>query len=61
MKRVIVVEGGVMCGIFVVGVFDKFMEENYYFFDFVVGVLVGVMNLFIYVLCMYGLSKIIIM
>lgn len=61
MKCVFVVEGGVMCGVFVVGVLDKFMEYDYYLFDFVIGVLVGVINFLIYVLKMYGFSKIIIM
>ena len=45
MKRAIVVEGGAMRGIFAAGVLDKFMEENYYPFDFAVGVSAGATNL----------------
>ena len=60
MKRAIVVEGGAMRGIFAAGVLDKFMEENYYPFDFAVGVSAGVTNLSTYVSRMHGLSKTII-
>lgn len=28
-NKVFVVEGGVMCGIFVIGVFDMFIKESY--------------------------------
>ena len=60
MKRAIVVEGGAMRGIFAAGVLDKFMEENYYPFDFAVGVSAGATNLSTYVSRMHGLSKTII-
>jgi predicted patatin/cPLA2 family phospholipase len=61
MKRALVVEGGAMRGIFAAGVLDKFMEEDYYPFDFAVGVSAGATNLSTYVSSMQGLSKTIIM
>ncbi|NDV92705.1 patatin family protein [Alteromonas sp. 345S023] len=61
MKRALVVEGGAMRGIFAAGVLDKFMEQEYYPFDFAVGVSAGATNLSTYVSSMPGLSKTIVM
>jgi len=61
MKSALVVEGGAMRGVFAAGVLDKFMEENYYPFDFAIGVSAGATNLSTYVARMRGLSKTIIM
>lgn len=43
--KALVVEGGAMRGIFAAGVLDTFIEENYYPFDFTVGVSAGASNL----------------
>lgn len=60
MKSALVVEGGAMRGIFASGVLDKFMERDYYPFDFTLGVSAGATNLSTYVSKMHGLSKTII-
>ncbi|MCZ8529354.1 patatin-like phospholipase family protein [Alteromonas sp. PRIM-21] len=60
MKSALVVEGGAMRGIFAAGVLDKFMEQDYYPFDFTLGVSAGATNLSTYVSKMQGLSKTII-
>ena len=60
MKSALVVEGGAMRGIFAAGVLDKFMEEDYYPFDFAIGVSAGATNLSTYVCGAHGLSKTII-
>ncbi|WP_218396463.1 patatin-like phospholipase family protein [Alteromonas lipotrueae] len=60
MKSALVVEGGAMRGVFAAGVLDKFMEQNYYPFDFAIGVSAGATNLSTYVARMPGLSKTII-
>ncbi|AFV85575.1 MULTISPECIES: patatin-like phospholipase family protein [Alteromonas] len=60
MKSALVVEGGAMRGIFAAGVLDKFMEHDYYAFDFTLGVSAGATNLSTYVSKMPGLSKTII-
>lgn len=60
MKSALVVEGGAMRGIFAAGVLDKFMEEDYYPFDFAIGVSAGATNLSTYVCGAQGLSKTII-
>lgn len=60
MKSALVVEGGAMRGVFAAGVLDKFMEQNYYPFDFAIGVSAGATNLSTYVAKMPGLSKTII-
>lgn len=49
-----------MRGIFAAGVLDKFMEQDYYPFDFTLGVSAGATNLSTYVSKMHGLSKTII-
>lgn len=61
MKRALVVEGGAMRGVFAAGVLDKFMEQDFYPFDFAVGVSAGATNLSTYVSKMHGLSKTIIL
>lgn len=60
MRSALVVEGGAMRGIFAAGVLDKFMEQDYYPFDFTLGVSAGATNLSTYVSKMQGLSKTII-
>ncbi|BFT30257.1 patatin family protein [Alteromonas sp. D210916BOD_24] len=60
MKKALVVEGGAMRGIFAAGALDKLMEENYFDFDFTIGVSAGATNLSTYVSKMHGLSKTII-
>lgn len=51
MKNIgLVLEGGGMKGLYIVGVFEYFMEKNL-FFLYVVGVLVGVCMGVIYLLC----------
>jgi predicted patatin/cPLA2 family phospholipase len=40
-KRALVVEGGAMRGIFAAGILDAFIEQDYYPFDFVIGVSAG--------------------
>ncbi|MBU2976961.1 patatin family protein [Alteromonas sp. C1M14] len=60
MKSALVVEGGAMRGIFAAGVLDKFMEANYFPFDFGIGVSAGATNLSTYVTRAHGLSRTII-
>lgn len=43
--KALVVEGGAMRGIFAAGVLDSFIEEDYYPFDFAIGVSAGASNL----------------
>ena len=57
MKRALVVEGGAMRGVFAAGVLDKLMNEQYFAFDFAIGVSAGATNLSTHVTHMQGLSK----
>lgn len=43
--KALVVEGGAMRGIFAAGVLDSFIEQDYYPFDFAIGVSAGASNL----------------
>ncbi|RUO32526.1 patatin-like phospholipase family protein [Aliidiomarina soli] len=40
-QRALIIEGGAMRGIFAAGVLDAFIEQDYYPFDFVIGVSAG--------------------
>lgn len=53
-KRILVVEGGAMRGIFATGVLDAFMEENFYDFDLCIGVSAGSTALASYLAGMHG-------
>ncbi len=44
-KKALVVEGGAMRGIFAAGVLDGFIEQNFFDFDFAIGVSAGSTNL----------------
>ncbi|KHD26817.1 phospholipase [Vibrio caribbeanicus] len=55
--KALVVEGGAMRGIFAAGVLDRFIEEDYYEFDFAIGVSAGASNLVGYLSKQHGRSQ----
>lgn len=56
-RRALVVEGGAMRGIFAAGVLDAFIANNYYEFDFCVGVSAGSTNLVGYLSKQFGRNE----
>lgn len=43
-KRALIIEGGAMRSIFAAGVLDAFIEQQFYEYDFVIGVSAGSTN-----------------